>query len=58
MDQVKKIRLLKPDGSLLLELTEAETKKLVAKAEAAGCSPYEYIGRQLKKLHDITFSEN
>ena len=55
---MKKIRLLKPDGSLLLELTEEETQELLAKAEAAGCSPYEYIGRQLKKLHDITFSEN
>ncbi len=45
----ERIRIHKPDGSLLMELSDEDSRELSAKARRAGCSPHEWLSRRLKE---------
>lgn len=43
----KALRVLNPDGSVLVELDARDTRELEAKAHAAGLSPQEWLRQRL-----------
>ncbi len=45
----ERVRIMKPDGSLLLELSDEDSRELRAKAKLAGCSPHEWLRERLSQ---------
>jgi hypothetical protein len=51
----KRVRLLNPDGTLLVELDERDSKELRSRAVKANMSPREYLLAALEQLHNERF---
>lgn len=54
---MKRMRIENPDGSLLCELSDDETRRVMRLAKAKGISPQAVIRQLFKKGHDALIAQ-